>query len=138
MFIDEKDFNVIFSDYAKKHFCKDFLKKYHSKKWRKTEDSIKESLRLVAGFVGRETLDKIQYNDEEKVGLFKFDFAVAGERQSPKKSGNRLFFFLDNSEHEIEILLVYGKTHLPKRDKETVWAMKHLGQNFKNYWDRLY
>lgn len=131
MFIEDLDFLVKQSKYSQRHFAKDFLKKYKNKKWEVTQTTFSQTLKRCFALQETKLLDCVNFSSEKKCGIFKLDFAVAGERQSPKISGNRLVFYLDNVNGVIDILLIYGKTHVS--GKETAWIRKSIKTNFPVY-----
>ncbi len=130
MFIKDIDFQVSFSDFAEKHYRKKFRKKYPEKVWKITEKSIILSLERAYHLKNTNRLDCIKYH--ESYSLFKFDFAVAGTQESPKKSGNRSILFLDNEKESIDILLIYHKDDLEKRNSETAAWEKLIKNNYSN------
>lgn len=119
--ISDQLYKIEFTDYAKRHFLKDFQKKYKGKQWQVTEDSIRQDLMRIAN--GTSDLQKTQQVDElwsdGRKWLFKYDFRIAGTNQSTKASGNRLVAAADADEKTIEIILIYAKTNLPKNMGET-------------------
>jgi hypothetical protein len=133
MYINDLNFRVEFSFYAEKHFCKDFLKKYKTKKWLSTKQTINDILEKAFGFQQTKLIDIIKYSSEENVGIFKLDFRVAGTNDSPKFSGNRAIFALCNNTGKIEVLLVYGKDHCNKNQSETQWILENVKNNFPEY-----
>lgn len=86
-------------------------------------------------------LQLTQRVDELKRGsgcvLFKYDFTVAQSGVSPKASGNRCIVFLDTETHAQTILMLYGKTDLPKNQGETTWIVKTVAAEYKELWARL-
>ena len=44
---DDEDYRVIFSEYAERHFIKNFAKKYKGRQWAVTQDSIQQDLKRV-------------------------------------------------------------------------------------------
>ena len=115
MFIKDANFTVEFSNFAEKHFCKSFYKKYRQK-WVHTRQTIEFDLqRVFFLFQKTQLIDNIKFSQEEDLGIFKLDFRVAGTNISPKASGNRVIFSLCNKSGYIEILLVYGKNHCSKK-----------------------
>lgn len=130
MFIKDIVFTVEFSEYAQKHYCKDFLKRYKVKSWIETEKTIKATLIRASTFQNTNLIDTIKFSQESGIGIFKYDFKVAGTNESPKTSGNRVIFSLDNGTGNIIILLVYGKTHCDKRHTETQWILEQVKLNF--------
>jgi len=133
MFIKDINFKVEFSSFAERHFCKDFLKKYKSKAWSITYQSIIDVLKKSFGFQQTKLIDNIKFSQEEDLGIFKLDFRVAGTNISPKASGNRAIFSLCNKSGHIKILLVYGKDHCAKKQSETQWTLEHVKTNFPEY-----
>ena len=133
MFIKDTKFLVEFSKYAEKHFCKDFAKKYKTKKWSETKRTIQVTLERCFAFSKTSLVDNLKFSQEEKTGIFKLDFRVAGTNLSPKKAGNRAIFHLCNARNQITILLVYTKAHCRKGQSETQWILEHIKTNFPEY-----
>lgn len=133
MYIKDVTFRVEFSVYSEKHFCKEFLKKYKAKKWIETRKTIIATLKRAHAFQQTNLIDVINFSQEQGIGIFKLDFAVAGTNTSPKASGNRTIFSLSNKTGEIKILLAYGKNHCPKKQSETQWIAKQVKKNFPEY-----
>lgn len=133
MFIKDLFFQVEFSLYAETHFCKDFYKKYKGKQWLETRKTIIDTLQRAFLVQQTSLIDTLKYSQEDNIGIFKFDFKIAGTSFSPKTSGNRVIFSLCNNTGKINVLLVYGKTHCDKRHSETQWIFEHLKENFPEY-----
>ncbi|MCX6807803.1 MAG: hypothetical protein NTZ80_03350 [Patescibacteria group bacterium] len=133
MYIKDINFSVEFSDFAERHYCKNFFKKYKSQ-WIATRQTIEFNLqRAYAVFRETSLIDLIKYSVEENTGIFKMDFRVAGTNVSPKASGNRVIFALCNDTGEVKILLVYGKGHCGKNRSETEWILGCVKGNFLEY-----
>lgn len=130
MFIKDRIFQVEFSTYCERYFCKDFLKKYKAKQWIETKKTIISTLERAAAFQQTTLIDNLKFSQEENIGIFKLDFRVAGTNFSPKTSGNRAIFSLCNKTGNIKILLVYGKDHCDKKHSETQWIFEHIKTNF--------
>jgi len=133
MFIKEMIFQVEFSSYAETHFCKSFYKKYKPKQWIETKRTIQDTLSRAFMVQKTSLIDVLNYSAEDDCGLFKFDFKVAGTEVSPKSSGNRVVFGLNNKTAKIEILLVYGKDHIDKKRSETQWIYEQIKDNFPEW-----
>ena len=116
-------FTISYSEYAKKHFLKDFEKKYKGKQWEKTELSFFEDLkrlRVINNTTQQSNqIDQLKHNGE--YWLFKYDFRIAQTNESAKASGNRIIGFIDNKSNRMEILLIYNKNDLPKNKSETAY-----------------
>lgn len=125
-------FSVVYTDYSKRHFLKDFEKKYKGKQWDFTEKSIIQDLSRLrikdntTQFSNQ--IDELKYSNH--MYLAKYDFKVALTNVSTKSSGNRCVLFIDDEKNTIEILLIYNKTHLPKNKDETKYIMDELSNNF--------
>jgi len=132
---DNDDYRVVIGEHASRHFIKRFAKDYKGKRWSVTLASIEQDLRRV------HALQLTQQVDELKRGsgciLFKYDFAVAQSGVSPKASGNRCVVFLDTEVHAQTILLLFGKSDLPKNHHETDWIYATIRKNYTELWKRL-
>ena len=115
------EYRVLFSDYATRHFLKDFEKKYKGA-WTITRKAIVGQLKNVDMLIdsGR-TNPPIHYSDDRKKYILKHEFAVAGTKKSPKSSGCRLIALVDTSQRMVQILLIYHKSHVAKNMGETAW-----------------
>jgi len=133
MYIKDLSYQVEFSAYCERHFCKDFSKKYKPKQWLETKKTIVDTLQRAFMMQQTPLIDVLKYSQEDEMGLFKFDFKVAGTNFSPKTSGNRVVFSLCNKTAKINILLVFGKDHCNKRHSETQWIFEHIKTNFPEY-----
>lgn len=124
--------SVKFASYALKHYLADFKKKYKGKQWDLTELSIKEDLsrlRMINNTTQlSEQIDELKYSNN--MWLAKYDFKIAGTKQSTKSSGNRCILFIDNDKNSIDILLIYNKNNLPKNKKETKYIMDVILENY--------
>lgn len=129
---DNQLFSVTFSSYSKRHYQKDFQKKYKGKQWDFTEKSIIQDLSRLKMennlTQSTDQIDEFKFNDNKY--LAKYDFKVAQTNESTKSSGNRCVLYIDNVRNTIEILLIYNKTHLPKNKKETSFIMDEIETNF--------
>lgn len=128
----DKLLSISYMNYAKSHFRKEFEKKYKGKWWEKTESSFLEDLRRLRTPNNTTQksmqIDQLKYKDN--CWLFKYDFRIAGSKESTKSSGNRIVGFLDNKIGKIDILLIYGKTDLPKNMGETAFIEETIKINY--------
>ncbi|MCF7897062.1 hypothetical protein K9L81_04450 [Candidatus Gracilibacteria bacterium] len=109
------------------------MKKYKTKAWFSTKQTINDILEKAFGFQQTKLIDLIKFSQDGDIGIFKLDFRVAGTNTSPKTSGNRVIFAVCNNTCRIEILLVYGKDHCAKNKSETQWVLEQIKQNFPEY-----
>ena len=128
--IDENNklIKVSFSEYAKRHFLRNFEKKYRGAQWTITLDSIIVDISRMRVHGNNmqltQQVDELWHRDNSWV--FKYDFAVAKTNKSKKSSGNRCVVFLDAIENSAEILLIYSKDDLPKNMGEQAFIEKIL------------
>ena len=132
-------FSVSYTDYSKRHYLKDFQKKYKGKQWDYTEKSIMldlSRLRMENNTTQSSSqIDELKYNDHKLIA--KYDFKIALTNESTKTSGNRCVLYIDEEKSLIKILLIYNKNHLPKNKDETKFIMDEITTNYHNKYDEL-
>ena len=132
-------FGVHYSSFAKTHYLKEFQKKYKGKQWDFTERSIFEDLsrlRMENNTTQRSSqIDELKHKDT--FWLAKYDFKIAGTKESTKSSGNRCIVYINIQTNHLEILYIYHKDNLPKNCGETDHIMKTIETNFPNCWENL-
>ena len=111
-------YNVVFEDYTKRHFIKNFEKKYKSK-WNKTQDDIIFVCEHIENMLFTKRADLISIAENSR--LVKLDFAIFGLKVSPKSSGNRCILFLDDDIKLVKVLLVYSKNDIPTNNETQAW-----------------
>lgn len=116
--MDQYKYRVIFEDFAKRHFIKNFEKKYKSQ-WNKTQDDIIFVCEHIDKMLLTKRADLISVADNFR--LVKLDFAIFGLKISPKSSGNRCILFLDDRMRTVRILLVYSKNDIPTHNETQEW-----------------
>jgi hypothetical protein len=130
---------VGFSDYAKRHYLKRFEKDYKGKQWDITVESIFQNLARIK--TSDSDLQKAQQVDElwhkNEYWIFKYDFRIAQTKESTKSSGNRCIAFLDNTANKITILIIYGKSDLPKNIGEQAFVELTLNENLQDYFSHV-
>jgi len=135
LYNDNNLFTVKFSDYAKNHYLKRFEKDYRGKQWDITVESIFQDLARIK--TGNSDLQRTQQVDElwhkDNCRILKYDFRVAQTKESSKSSGNRCVAFLDNVANRIEILVIFGKSDLPKNTGEQTFIKQTLIKEFRGY-----
>lgn len=128
VFINRK-YLVVFDEYAKKHYEKDFKKKYKGA-WPSTKKSIEETLERISNLDGLDVLDPICKTNKDTF-LFKFDFSIAKSNLSAKGSGNRCILEVCNNSCCVKIILIYCKGHIDRPDKqETLWWKEKMLDEF--------
>jgi hypothetical protein len=111
-------YNVVFEDYTKRHFIKNFEKKYKSK-WNKTQDDIIFVCEHIENMLLTKRADLISVAENSR--LVKLDFAIFGLKVSPKSSGNRCILFLDDEIKIVKVLLVYSKNDISTNNETQAW-----------------
>lgn len=137
MSIKNVQYNVEISQYAQKHYIKDFLKNHRSN-WVLTLESVVESLERIYYLDEQKhtSLDVIKFSDDKELGLVKFDFKIFKSKESSKTSGNRVIAIVNNTTNAVEICLVYSKNNI-EGGKETNWWVEHIQNNFVKYDTKL-
>ena len=116
--MDQYKYRVTFEDFAKRHFIKNFEKKYKSQ-WNKTQDDIIFVCEHIDKMLSTKRADLISVADNFR--LVKLDFAIFGLKISPKSSGNRCILFLDDHMRIVRILLAYSKNDIPTHNETQEW-----------------
>ena len=111
-------YNVVFEDYTKRHFIKNFEKKYKSK-WNKTQDDIIFVCEHIENMLLTKRADLMSVAENSR--LVKLDFAIFGLKVSPKSSGNRCILFLDDEIKIVKVLLVYSKNDISTNNETQTW-----------------
>lgn len=111
-------YNVVFEEYTKRHFIKNFEKKYKSK-WNKTQDDIIFVCEHIENMLFTKRADLISIAENSR--LVKLDFAIFGLKVSPKSSGNRCILFLDDDIKLVKVLLVYSKNDISTNNESQAW-----------------
>lgn len=132
---DDQLIHVEFESYAERHFLKSFEKKYGQRQWSITLESIKQDISRIgmesSDIQRTQQVDELWHNDQ--YWIFKYDFRVAQTKESTKTSGNRCICFLDLKSKSAKILLIFGKSDLPKNMGEQAYIEKTLKDQFPSY-----
>lgn len=124
-------YNVIVSEYAKKHYIKSFSKKYKSA-WDKTFETIKNILSRIVAYSKTSKVNKIHICDNKYIA--KCEFNIEWQNISTKASWNRIIVYVDEEIFEIKILLLYSKTDI-KWNNETTWWEQEIKANHKEIYE---
>ena len=116
--MDQHKYQVVFEDYTKRHFIKNFEKKYKPR-WAKTQDDIIFVCEHVENMLLTKRADLISVADNYR--LVKLDFAIFGLKISPKSSGNRCILLLDDDMRTVKVLLVYSKNDISTHNETQEW-----------------
>lgn len=116
--MDQRKYKVVFEGYTKRHFIKNFEKKYKSR-WDKTQDGIIFVCERIENMLLTKRADLISMADSYR--LVKLDFAIFGAKVSPKASGNRCILLLDDEMGVVRVLLVYSKNDISTDNETQEW-----------------
>jgi hypothetical protein len=70
--------------------------------------------------------------EREGLQIIKTAFRVDGTKESAKTSGNRCIVAWHTEKQQVSLLLVYGKTDIPKRNETAAWR-KLVKENYPEY-----
>lgn len=126
-------YNVITTEYAERHFIKTFVRKYGNV-WDKTMNAINEMLSRIDMFIRTSKAERIHIS--ENCYIAKCEFKIVWSNESPKTSWNRIIVYVDESEKEIQILLIYTKTAVQWAN-ETAWRQKQIKENHKEIYSKF-
>lgn len=130
----EVNYSVQIEDFAERHFIKNFEKK-HNKHWDITLSAILFQLERIDNFLLTDKADTII--DAGDIKIIKTEFKIAGSKESAKSSGNRCIVAWDIKDRIVYVLLVYGKTDITSKNKETDEWKKIIKNNYPRYCDIL-
>ena len=127
-------YNVDFTEYAATHYVKDFARKY-GRAWEVTRRAIIASLQRADYLLDTSKLVKI--HERNGLSIAKFEFVVAGRKESAKTSGNRAIVFINNELHSVDILLVYSKNDICSPNETQKWQ-NIIKDNHPNIWNHFF
>lgn len=104
--------------FAERHYAKAFAKKYKNS-WLETRYNIDEVCKRIDRMLDFNRADLIYSVGYHK--LVKLDFAVAGTRISPKKSGNRCLLFINEEMRHVQVLIAYSKNDIGPPNETAKW-----------------
>lgn len=126
-----KYYNVLVSEYAKKHFIKSFEKKYKSV-WNKTFETIENILSRIEIYSKTSKVNKIHICDTWYIA--KCEFNIEWTKISTHASWNRIIVYVNEITLEVKILFIYSKTDIWSHN-ETTWWEQEVKNNHKEIYD---
>ena len=122
------NYRVKFSEFSQRHYIKKFAKKYKAN-WSKTQIDIVDICQRINNLLasGRQQAKLIKATEDQK--LIKLEFAVEGTRKSPKSSGCRAILWVDETQYQVTVLMVYSKNDVVG-NHETAWWQKTIKNHF--------
>ena len=127
----ESNYSVQIEDFAERYFIKSFKKKYSSK-WDVTLNAIIFQLERIDNLI-LTTNKATTIVDAGDIKIIKTEFKIAGSKESAKTSGNRCIVAWHTKERFVSILLVYNKTDLNSKNKETDEWKSIIKSNYPQY-----
>lgn len=113
--------------YADRHFLKDFQKKYKTAR-ESTYITIFHMLEHIHNFLKTSLIEEIHTYGQ--YSILKVEFSISWSQTSPHASGNRMIILRDKENNTFDVLLIYMKTHIPKKQKETVRRKQTIKNNY--------
>jgi hypothetical protein len=132
---DDIPFSVGYSHYASRHFLKQFQKDNPGKQWAYTDESVQKDLSSIS-YEAQDIQQTQQVNElwhKDEYWIFKYEFRVAGKKESAKDAGNRCVIFLDNGKKTAEILMIFHHKYLPKNTHEQQFIESTIMAEFPDY-----
>jgi hypothetical protein len=121
--------SVQIEKFAERHFVKTFEKKY-KQHWDTTKDAIIASLERIEALLETDRASMICGRDG--LQIIKTEFRVDGTKESARTSANRCIVAWHTERQQVAVLLVYGKTDIPKRNETAAWK-KLVKENYPAY-----
>lgn len=128
-----RNYTVLISDYAQKHYIKSYKKKYKSVWWT-TFDTIHLMLSRIEIFSRTTKVNKIHIS--ETCYIAKCEFTIAWSNISTHASWNRIIVFVDEESLKVHILLIYAKTDCWSNN-ETAWWQEQIKCNHQEIWNMV-
>lgn len=126
----EVNYSVQIEDFTEKHFIKNFKKKYNSQ-WDVTLKSVIFELERIDNLLNTDRAEIISDNSDIKI--VKTKFRIVKSKESAKSSGNRCIVAWHKKDKFVSILLIYGKTDLTSKNKETDEWKNIIKDNYSQY-----
>jgi len=123
------NYSVIVADYAKRHYLKNFRKKYKGV-WEVTWRAVVEELKRLDSLFETSIAETII--DKSNIKIVKIEFRVAGTNKSRKSSGNRSIVAVHKDTSTVCVLLVYHKNDLGSSNETAQWK-KIVKDNYPRY-----
>jgi len=122
-------YNVVFADFAERHFIKNFRKKYKNA-WESTLIALRFEFGNFDLLFQKSIAEKII--DSSAVSICKTEFKIAGTNVSRHASGNRCVVAINKDTSTIIVLLVYHKNDIGNGNETTKWK-NLIRENYSEY-----
>ena len=132
MSISSDGYRVIFEDYTKRHYIKDFEKDYKGA-WLITKKALESQFRNIDMLIDSgKTEPPIHRTVDNSQWIVKHEFVIAGRKESRKDGGRRAIVYVHVIEKIVRVLLIYNKGHVDKKSSETAWWQRNIRTEYKD------
>lgn len=132
MSINSDGYRVLFEDYTKRHYIKDFEKDYKGA-WLITKKAIESQFRNIDMLIDSgKTKPPVHRTPDNSQWIVKHEFVIAGRKESKKDGGRRAIVYVHDPEKTVRVLLVYNKDHVDKKAGETAWWERTIRNEYKS------
>ena len=121
---------VLAKPFVKRHYVKNFKKKYKSS-WDITWCALEKEFQNFDVLLERNIAKIILIAQDIKI--CKVEFRIAGTKHSRHGSGNRCIVAVHSKTVQVAVLLVYHKSHLAGSGNETAKWKNIIKKNYSEY-----
>jgi hypothetical protein len=122
-------YQVIFTDFAERHFIKNFARKYKGA-WDFTFKLLETEFEQIDLLFQKSVAEIIV--DAGEIKICKTEFKIAGSNQSRHGSGNRCIVAIHKDTDTVNVLLIYHKNDLGGCNETARWK-QIIKDNYSNY-----
>jgi len=126
-------YQVTFTDFAARHFIKNFTRKYKGA-WDFTFRLLQIEFEQIDLLFQKSAAETIV--DAGEIKICKTEFKIAGSDQSRHGSGNRCIVAVHKDVSSVNVLLVYHKNDLGNGNETARWK-QIIKENYPRYKDLL-
>lgn len=125
------NYTVVVEEFAKRHYIKNFEKKYKGA-WDVTLRALFEEFKRFDFLLGTSIAETI--TDKDGVRICKTEFKVARTNESRKSSGNRCIVAVRSDIMAVRVLLVYHKNDIGGANETARWK-QIIKENYPEFRD---
>lgn len=123
-------YEVIFENFAERHFIRTFAKKYKGS-WDITINLLADEFKFIDVLFSKSIAEYITDKDADIV-ICKIEFKISGTQQSRHGSGNRCIVAIHKNANKVCVLLVYHKNNLRSGNETAEWKTV-IRNNYSEY-----
>lgn len=124
--------SVIFDPFTKRHYIKNFKKKYSHRVWEVLKESIIAMLQNPHVSIEKNKIETIRDQDGVLLGKI-VNLKIPGRKKSGRKSGYRCIVSIDTETKSSRVLLLYHKGDLPGAGGETAQWKRLIKKHLPEY-----